>query len=80
MSSKKWMTTSEAAEEFGVSQRYIQFLCHGRQRKKGKHIWFVAPKLQKIKYQKSIKNKQMVLIDRMEIEKLFTKEHENAGN
>lgn len=74
------MTTAEAAEVFGVTQRYIQFLCHGRKRQKGKRIWFVEPKLKHIKYQMSIKNKKMMLIDMNEIKALFTKEHEHANH
>lgn len=80
MSKKQWMTTAEAAELFGVTQRYIQFLCHGRKRQKGNKIWYVEPKLKHIKYQMSIKNKQMMLIDKNELETLFTKEHENANH
>ena len=80
MNKKQWITTSEAAELFGVTQRYIQFLCHGWKRQKGKSIWYVEPKLKHIKYQMSIKNKQMMLIDKNELESLFTKEHENANH
>lgn len=80
MKTKQWITTAEASEVFGVTQRYIQFLCHGRKRQKGKKIWFVEPKLKHIKYQMSIKNKKMMLIDMNEIKALFTKEHEHANH
>ena len=80
MKTKQWITTAEASEVFGVTQRYIQFLCHGRKRQKGKRIWFVEPKLKHIKYQMSIKNKKMMLIDMNEIKALFTKEHEHANH
>lgn len=72
---KKWITTAQAAVEFGVTQRYIQFLCCGRKRMKGRLIWYVSAKLTKIKYARSVKNRQMILIDRQEIKELFTKEH-----
>lgn len=78
MNKKQWMTTAEAADEFGVSQRYIQFLCYGRKRQKGNRIWYVDPKLKHIKYQMSIKNKKMVLVDMNEVKALFTKEHEKC--
>lgn len=80
MKTKQWMTTAEAAELFGVTQRYIQFLCHGRKRQKGKRIWYVEPKLKHIKYQMSVKNKKMMLIDMNEVKALFTKEHEHANH
>lgn len=80
MANDKWMTTAEAAEEFGVTQRYIQILCSGRKRQKGNKVWQVLPKVKKIKYQMSVKKKRMMLIDRNELEKLFTKEHENANH
>lgn len=80
MSKKQWITTAEAAKQFGVTQRYIQFLCYGRKRQNGKRIWYVEPKLKHIKYQMSIKNRQMVLVDMNELDKLFTKEHENANH
>lgn len=80
MKTKQWITTAEASEVFGVTQRYIQFLCHGRKRQKGKRIWYVEPKLKHIKYQMSIKNKKMMLIDMNEVKALFTKEHEHANH
>jgi len=80
LNKKQWITTAEAAELFDVTQRYIQFLCSGRKRQKGKRIWYVEPKLKHIKFQMSIKNRQMVLIDKNELDKLFTKEHGNANH
>lgn len=80
MKTKQWITTAEASEVFGVTQRYIQFLCCGRKRQKGKRIWYVEPKLKHIKYQMSIKNKKMMLIDMNELKALFTKEHEHANH
>lgn len=80
MGNDKWMTTADAAKEFGVTQRYIQILCSGRKRQKGNKVWQVLPKVKKIKYQMSVKNKQMMMIDRTELETIFTKEHEHANH
>lgn len=71
----EFINVKEASELYGKTKRYIQFLIAGRKRRKGNHVWYVSPKLHNIKYVKSNKNKQMALIDKAEIDKLFTKEH-----
>jgi hypothetical protein len=75
----EWITTEEASQIYGKSQRYIQMICKGRRRRKGKAIWHVLPKVKNIKYIMSAKNKPMVLIFKAELDELFTKQLEQTG-
>ena len=79
MNEIEWITTEEASQIYGKSQRYIQMICKGRRRRKGKAIWHVLPKIKNIKYTMSAKNKPMVLIFRKELDELFTKQLEQTG-
>jgi hypothetical protein len=79
MNKIEWITTEEASAIYGKSQRYIQMICKGRRRRKGKAIWHVLPKVKKIKYIMSAKNKPMVLIFRKELDELFKYKLEQTG-
>jgi hypothetical protein len=79
MNEIEWITTEEASAIYGKSQRYIQMICKGRRRRKGKAIWNVLPKVKNIKYIMSAKNKPMVLIFRKELDELFTNKLEQTG-
>ena len=71
MNDEKWMTTAQASQTFGVSQRYIRYLCKGRRRRKGKAVWFVEPKIAKYKVHESEHGKQTFMIDAKELKTHF---------
>ena len=71
MAQTRWMTTAQASEVFEVSQRYLRYLCTGRQRRKGKAVWFVEPKIKKWKVQTSENGKQTYLMNAKELYRHF---------
>jgi hypothetical protein len=78
MNEIEWITTEEASAIYGKSQRYIQMICSGRRRRKGRAVWHVLPKVKTIKYEMSAKNKPMMLIYKKELDELFTNKLEQT--
>lgn len=78
MNDLEWITTEEASQIYGKSRRYIQMICSGRRRRKGRAVWNVLPKVKTIKYEMSAKNKPMMLIFKHELDELFTKQLEQT--
>jgi hypothetical protein len=71
MAKKTWITTDEAAELYGCSQRYITMLVTGRTRRKNDAVWVVKPKLKNIKTTISAKGKLKYLVDKQELEQFL---------
>lgn len=78
--SNEWITVKDAAQEFGVSQTYIQFLCSGRKRVKGKAMWHELPKIKNLQLTISEKQRPKFLIDYNEIKTIFTNRNKQNGN
>jgi hypothetical protein len=79
MEQKTWISTSEAAEMYNCSQRYINMLITGRTRRKKTAVWTVKPKLSDVKITVSSKGKQKFFVNKQEIEKFFNKMMENPN-